>query len=288
MFRGARRSILGLAVAASLALGVTSAQAANVVPNPGFETGCNPGPVPCQWFAFSGASILHYPVTPHSGSWDMRMISAGTSAINTADSDCVAVTGGATYNLSIWYRVAAGQLVTFVGFGPVFYSDANCTTFLASPAGAQTNSASADGLWHRLTGQVAAPITAQSARLQINITCNQTCPQGAAADFDDAFMDTGPLAATVTSLSASRSSKGIVVRWRTGTEADVIGFHLYRGHAGKQVRADRRLIPARGSVSGARYSFRDRLAPHGKVLYRLQAVSRDGTRTWYGPARVSR
>ena len=111
MFTPARKTIVGLAIAASFALGVTSAQAANIVPNPGFET-----TTPFQWSALPGASILQYPVGPHTGSWDMRMISAGTDFIMTSDSVCVPVTGGATYNLSFWYRVAAGQLVTFVGF----------------------------------------------------------------------------------------------------------------------------------------------------------------------------
>jgi hypothetical protein len=159
MFSPARKTIVGLAIAASLALGITSAQAANIAPNPGFET-----TTPFQWSAFSGATILQYPVSPHSGSWDMRMISTGTNFIMTTNSDCVPVTGSATYNLSFWYRVAAGQLVTFVGFGPIFYSDGSCGTFLSSPAGANTGSAYADGVWHLLTGQVTAGGTALNAR----------------------------------------------------------------------------------------------------------------------------
>src|SRR3954447_1261334 len=161
MFSPARKTIAAFAIAASLAVGGTCAQAANIVPNPGVET-----TTPFQWSALTGASILQYPVGPHTGSFDMRMISAGTDFMMTTDSDCVPVTGSATYNLSFWYRVAAGQLVTFVGFGPILYSDAGCTSFLSSPAGASTGSVSADGLWHRLTGQVTTGATAQSARMQ--------------------------------------------------------------------------------------------------------------------------
>lgn len=95
-------------------------------------------------------------------------------------------------------------------------------------------------------------------------------------------------AVTLASLTAARTRAGVVVRWRTGTEADVLGFHVYRVHAGKSVRVDRRLIPSRGSVSGARHSFLDRRAPRGKVSYRLQAVDTNGARTWYGPVSVSR
>lgn len=286
MFSPARKTIVCLAIAASFALGVTSAQAANVVPNPGFELGC--GSVPCQWFAFAGATILWYPVGPHSGSHDMRMISDGTQAVMTADSDCVPVTGGATYNLSFYYRVAAGQLVTFVGFGPIFYSDASCTNFLASPAGAQTGSASADGFWHRLTGQVTAGATAQSARMQISFTCNAQCPSSAAADFDDVVMDTGPLAVTMKSASASRSSKGVLVRWHTGTEVDLLGFHVYRlrGHSWRPITHS--LIAATGSVSGTSYRFLDRTTKRGGAYrYRIKALNRDGTTTWFGPVRVT-
>jgi len=286
MFMPARKTIVGLAIAASFALGVTSAQAANIVPNPGFETGC--ASIPCQWFALPGATILHYSVGPHNGSFDMRMISAGTGFIMTTESDCVPVTGGATYNLSFWYRVAAGQLVTFVGFGPIFYSDAGCTTFLSSPAGASTGSASADGLWHRLTGQVTPGGTAQSARMQINFTCALQCPAGAAADFDDVFMNAGPLAVTMTSLSASRSSNGIAVRWRTGTEADLLGFQVYRSRGPSWRSITHSLIAAKGSVSGTSYRFLDRTAKRGIAYrYRIKALNRDRTTAWFGPVRVT-
>ena len=283
MFTPARKTIVGLAIAASFALGVTSAQAANIVPNPGFET-----TTPFQWSALPGASILQYPVGPHTGSWDTRMISAGTDFIMTSDSVCVPVTGGATYNLSFWYRVAAGQLVTFVGFGPIFYSDAGCTTFLASPAGASTGSASADGLWHLLTGQVTAGATAQSARMQINFTCTAQCPAGAAADFDDVFMNAGPLAVTMTSLSASRSSKGIAVRWRTATEAELLGFQVYRSRGPSWRAVTHSMIAAKGSISGTSYRFLDRGAKRGVAYrYRIKALNRDGTTAWFGPVRAT-
>jgi hypothetical protein len=281
MFSPARKAIVGLAIAASFVLGVTSAQAANIVPNPGFET-----TTPFQWSALTGASILQYPVGPHTGSWDMRMIGNGTQFIMTTDSDCVPVTGGATYNLSFYYRVAAGQPVTFVGFGPIFYSDAACGNFLASPAGASTGSASADGFWHLLTGQVTAGGTAQSARMQINFTCNLQCPSGAAADFDDVFMNAGPLAVTMTSVSASRSSNGIAVRWRTGTEAELLGFQVYRLRGQSARRITHSLIAAKGSVAGATYRFVDRTAKRGVgYRYRIKAVNRDGTSAWFGPVR---
>jgi hypothetical protein len=99
---------------------------------------------------------------------------------------------------------------------------------------------------------------------------------------------TQAVAVTVAGISARTTKAGVLVRWRTGTEADTLGFHLYRERAGKRVRVDRRLIPAKGSVSGARYSFLDRRAPHGKLRYRLQAIGKDGSREWFGPVGVAR
>jgi uncharacterized repeat protein (TIGR01451 family) len=96
----------------------------------------------------------------------------------------------------------------------------------------------------------------------------------------------GPTAVTLVSFTAARSRSGVVLRWRTGTEADTLGFHVYRERAGKWVRVDRRLIPSKGSVFGGRYSFLDRRAPRAKVSYRLQAVDRNGSRTWYGAVTV--
>jgi subtilisin-like proprotein convertase family protein len=98
-----------------------------------------------------------------------------------------------------------------------------------------------------------------------------------------------PLAVTVSGLSAKRSQRGVVVRWRTGTEADTLGFNVYRQQGNHRVRVNRRLLPALAGVSGGSYSFLDRHAPRHRALrYWLQNVAVDGTRTWHGPVRVSR
>ena len=87
------------------------------------------------------------------------------------------------------------------------------------------------------------------------------------------------------SLAAARSANGVVVHWRTASEVDTLGFHVYRQANGKRVRVNRTLIAAKGRGG---YSFLDRKAPRGKtVRYWLQVVDLDGSRTWYGPARVS-
>jgi hypothetical protein len=79
-----------------------------------------------------------------------------------------------------------------------------------------------------------------------------------------------------------------VLRWRTGTEADTLGFNVYRQTGARRVLVNRRLIPAQGGVAGSAYSYRDRSAPQHRVLrYWLQDVAIDGTRTWHASVRVS-
>jgi subtilisin-like proprotein convertase family protein len=101
-----------------------------------------------------------------------------------------------------------------------------------------------------------------------------------------------PLAVQVTSLRAVRSQKGVIVRWRTGTEVNELGFNIFRQQGNRRVRLNKRVIPAltatRGGVRGGAYSFVDRRAPrHRAVRYWLQDVSVSGARAWHGPVRVA-
>ena len=95
-----------------------------------------------------------------------------------------------------------------------------------------------------------------------------------------------PTAVTFRSVSATAAAKGVLVRWRTASEIDTLGFHVYRALNGRRVRVDRKLVPAR-SASGRTYSYLDRRAPRSRALrYWIQVVNLDGSRQWYGPARV--
>jgi subtilisin-like proprotein convertase family protein len=99
---------------------------------------------------------------------------------------------------------------------------------------------------------------------------------------------TEALAATVSSMRATRAQNGVVVRWRTGTEVGTLGFNVFRQQGNRRVRVNRQLIPAIGSVSGKAYAVLDRRAPrHRAVRYWLQDVSTSGARTWHGPVRVA-
>ena len=98
-----------------------------------------------------------------------------------------------------------------------------------------------------------------------------------------------PTAVALASASAARTAKGgVLVRWRTGTEAELLGFQVYRSRGHSWKRLTRSLIVAKGSVAGASYRFLDRTARRGVAYrYRIKAVNRDGTTAWFGPVRVT-
>ncbi len=90
----------------------------------------------------------------------------------------------------------------------------------------------------------------------------------------------------VTSFSAADKDRGDLVQWRTAVEVNARGFNVYRERKGHRVRANRTLLPSRGSSTrGASYSFFDKAAPrHGELRYWLQVVKLDGRRFWYRAA----
>jgi hypothetical protein len=109
-----------------------------------------------------------------------------------------------------------------------------------------------------------------------------------ASGWSIAITTTTQTAARMTSFSAAPAKQGVTVRWRTASEVDVLGFNVYRRTvSGPLRRVNRSLIAAKGDTSGATYRFVDRSARAGHVYaYRLQLVDTDGTRSWYGSARV--
>ena len=89
------------------------------------------------------------------------------------------------------------------------------------------------------------------------------------------------------SFTATRSRQGVVLRWRTGSETDTLGFNVYRARGGARQRLNRHLIATRGAVAGAAYSFLDRHAGKGELRYWLQVVDSHGGKVWHGPTRPS-
>jgi hypothetical protein len=103
---------------------------------------------------------------------------------------------------------------------------------------------------------------------------------------DTATSDVAATAVTMRTVSATQKSGGVLVRWRTASELDTLGYNVYRSVHGKRVRLNRSVIRAKGH--GAAYSFLDRTASNRPARYFVQAVSLDGSRAWYGPAKVLR
>jgi hypothetical protein len=100
------------------------------------------------------------------------------------------------------------------------------------------------------------------------------------------FAPPGFTAVGARGLTAKRGARGVTVRWRAASDPTVLGFLVYRESAARRVRLTKHLIPARRA--GSAYSYVDRSAPRARpARYWLRLVRADGTRAWYGPARVA-
>lgn len=97
----------------------------------------------------------------------------------------------------------------------------------------------------------------------------------------------GVSAVTLRSLTASRRRDRVLVRWRTASEIDALGFNVFGQFNGKRIKLNRKLIAARG-LGGGTYSFQHRMVAASAAPNRvcLQVVNLDGSRSWHG-ARVS-
>jgi len=279
---------LGL-VAGTVLTVVGGAAAINVasLPNPSFEQSQPCAPFPNT--AISGWNGLVGTMTQdtihHTGSFSMKLTNvSGTSVeATTSNGVCVSPITPGPHAASFWYMTASP--VVDVQLGAHWYPNSTCTVATFGNSALAAPTPIVYGAWTQVVGTLTAPLGAGSAFFSFFASCQCNGPQTITAYFDDVSFSSAT-AVTVRSLTASRSSGGVRVRWRTGTETETLGFHVYRGRGAKLTRVDRRLIPAKGSVAGARYSLLDRRAPLGKLTYRIQSVGADGSRTWYGRASV--
>jgi hypothetical protein len=101
-------------------------------------------------------------------------------------------------------------------------------------------------------------------------------------------------AVTLASFQATRSAdQGTLLQWRTGYEANNLGFNLYREELGVRVRVNPSLIggsalmggPGTPMKAGFSYAWVDRtpIDPNATVTYWLEDVDLNGTRTLHGP-----
>lgn len=153
-----------------------------------------------------------------------------------------------------------------------------------------------NGIWFDLVGYGTSPPCSETTPA-VAPSATQSIARTSGIDTDVNSVDftlqaptpqsANSLAVTFAGMTASRTARGVLLRWRTASEFETLGFHVYRQRGQRRVRVNRRLIASLGSVSGGSYSFLDRRAPRrSAVCYWLQEVELDGSRTWHGPVRV--
>ena len=96
-----------------------------------------------------------------------------------------------------------------------------------------------------------------------------------------------PTGVTTASFSGVRRGADVVLRWRTFSEAGVLGFHVYSAQNGRRTRLNRTLVPATAGLGGRLYRWRDRVRGQ-TTQYWLHELNAGGRSIWYGPARLSR
>jgi len=184
------RSVMGLTVAgAGLYLLVAhAANAANLTPNPGFESVC--GSAPCNWSPTLGTTVTSS-TTAHSGSFSMSVsesVSGGGAA-----SDCISPLPAGTYSFSFWYNTTSTNIAALQG-GLNFFAVPNCgggggnTALFASPL-------NTTGTWTQVSGMISAPAGTQSVWAEVFFQCGGTigttpCTPASTALFDDVFFGT--------------------------------------------------------------------------------------------------
>jgi choice-of-anchor B domain-containing protein len=92
-----------------------------------------------------------------------------------------------------------------------------------------------------------------------------------------------PTAVTLASFRGRQTGRAVTLNWRTETESDILGFHVWRIAKNRRGIVNRALIPAKalGRAGGATYRFVDRNARAGVAnTYKLQVVSTSGVRVF--------
>lgn len=100
-----------------------------------------------------------------------------------------------------------------------------------------------------------------------------------------------PTASVLNTFGATALKKSAKVEWETGSEAQVMGFMLWRSNKrdGKYVQVNAEMIPAQmlGQLGGASYAFTDKSVKAGKTyFYKLEVLGAADVLEWSSVARV--
>lgn len=287
---------IGVLVLASVLVVAAPAAAANLVPNPGFESACGSETEACSWEEIVNTSMViqRDPTIGQGGSSASYRLERLASGIDVrGQTDCIAphpVTGGSA-SYSFWYRTADPRVTNVIMYA-TFFNGVTCTGNSVG-LGVQQTSPDTNGDWQLVTlvRPVEAMYVARPAlRFQVEFRCGTGGCPGAQVHFDDLVFEQTPTAVRIAAIRTQRTSSGVRLRWRTAFETETLGFNVYRQQKGKLVKVNRTLIPSvfGGTAAGHAYSWLDREAPNGATSYRLQAVSLNGTTSWAGAAMAAR
>jgi len=123
--------------------------------------------------------------------------------------------------------------------------------------------------------------------IKTDILLFQYCADITADFMTFSFFPPVPTAVRLLSFGAEPANGAVDLAWRTGSELDNLGFHVYRGLSpdGPWTRLTSALIPGLGSSPlGAAYSWHDAgLANGTRYYYRLEDVDTASHSTLHGP-----
>ena len=125
------------------------------------------------------------------------------------------------------------------------------------------------------------------SEITADILLFQYCSDVTAANQEFRFLAPVATAVGLLSFSATGGDGAVDLLWRTGSEVDNLGFHVYRSLAegGPWIRVTSSLIPGQGfSATGAAYAWRDSGLQNGtRYFYRLEDVDTKAVSTFHDP-----
>lgn len=225
-------------------------------------------------------------------------LSSATNIVNTAvitaanDGDSAnnqstttsPVAGTITLGGLTWYDVNGNGLRESTEILPVTF--VSITAVRVGFGDSYSTTSDATGSW-QLTGLPAGTYditaTVPPHLAATTPTTVQVTVPGGGANTAIHFGFISPTAVSLAELTATVETTGVVLRWRTSLEQDLVGFYVYRSADpathGKRVGG---LIPAAGMP--ASYTFTDTSVREGGWYYWLEAVETTNTATFFGPA----
>jgi hypothetical protein len=105
----------------------------------------------------------------------------------------------------------------------------------------------------------------------------------------ETFGLTVPVAVALQSFDVGIEEGTAVLRWKTGVEIGVSGFHLVRAETrdGEYVQVTEELIPAVDGTYGGTYEYRDdTVSPNRTYYYKLQEFTERGLGMEFGPYEI--